>query len=75
VRPVPDRPDAPDEPCRESPAHGCPRCCPRCDADEHRCPGCGAPATHLVGVCLRCRREHADDGGWPRMGRRDRRLT
>lgn len=28
--------------------------CPRCDTDNHRCPGCGTSTDHARHVCAEC---------------------
>lgn len=35
--------------------------CPRCDTDDHRCPGCGEPVRHDTVVCADCTVFYADD--------------
>lgn len=47
---------------------GSPPGCARCDADEHRCPGCGAGVAHGVAACpacsLRVALDEAEDRAW-----------
>lgn len=37
--------------------------CPRCDHDDHRCPGCGDPVPHGVAACVSCERDYNLLGG------------
>lgn len=43
--------------------------CRRCDTDTHRCPGCGEPLVHGMGVCARC---HAASDAYDVEAGRDR---
>lgn len=44
--------------CRQCRGAGCYRCCASCNADNHSCPGCGAPLSHQQqtehGCCVDC---------------------
>lgn len=39
--------------------NGCYQCCRICNADAHRCPGCGAPTLHDQLCCPECRSDAA----------------
>lgn len=43
------------KPCGCKLGKGCFRCCRLCDADAHRCPGCGKPTPHEWHCCVECR--------------------